>query len=128
MKYNLKAGFTIALLTALMLSISTTGCYNDKEETLFPGSQCDSTTNTYSQRVVPILNAYCNMCHGSALPSAGIRLDTYTTVLQQVNNGRLLGSITHAPGFSPMPKNAGKLSPCDIAIIRRWINAGALNN
>jgi hypothetical protein len=45
-----------------------------------------------------------------------------------VNDGRLLGSIQHASGFSPMPEGSAKMNACNITKIRKWIQAGALNN
>jgi hypothetical protein len=43
-------------------------------------------------------------------------------------SGKLLGTINHAAGFSPMPKGGAKLSSCRIATIKKWIDAGMLNN
>jgi len=43
-------------------------------------------------------------------------------------NGTLAGAIEHTPGFTPMPQFGDKLSDCNIAIIKAWINNGALNN
>jgi len=45
-----------------------------------------------------------------------------------VDNGKLLGAVTHASGYSPMPKNQAQLSDCNIQKITNWINKGALNN
>jgi mono/diheme cytochrome c family protein len=79
--------------------------------------------------VVPVLTSNCYVCHsGAATAGAGIKLDNYASVKVQVNNGRLLGSIEHKPGFSPMPKGGAKMQDCDIAKIRTWIKAGAPNN
>ncbi len=128
MKYSIKTGIVAAFMVVFALSISNTGCYYDKEEILYPGTVCDSSNTTYSTAVVPVLSSFCNGCHGGNTPSATIRLDTYTGVKQQVDNGRLLGAITHSTSYSPMPKNGNKLSDCNIARIRRWIAAGAPNN
>jgi hypothetical protein len=48
--------------------------------------------------------------------------------MKSVNNGKLMGSITWASGFSPMPKNASKMPDCEIQKIQKWIDQGALNN
>ncbi len=55
-------------------------------------------------------------------------LDNYAIVKAAAVNGLLLGVITHAPGFAQMPKDAAKLSDCNIAVIRKWINDGAPDN
>jgi mono/diheme cytochrome c family protein len=112
----------------LLLTMATTGCYYDKEELLYADTACDTAAVTYSTSVAAVLSANCNICHGGSTPSAGIKLDVYSGVKQQADNGRLLGSITHNPNYSPMPKNGTKLSDCNIAKIRKWIAAGAPNN
>jgi mono/diheme cytochrome c family protein len=113
---------------ALLLALATTGCYYDKAEVLYPDTACDTSAITYSTSVAPVLSSNCNVCHGGSTPSAGIKLDVYSGVKQQVDNGRLLGVVTHSPNYSPMPKNGTKLSECNIAKIRKWIAAGAPNN
>ncbi|MEO7444152.1 MAG: hypothetical protein ABIT96_03800, partial [Ferruginibacter sp.] len=67
-------------------------------------------------------------CHSGGTPSGGIDLSNYTIVKALALNGRLYGAVTHAPGYSPMPKNASKLSACNLSQIRKWIDAGAPNN
>lgn len=122
---------TIAALTAVGLVIvlvSSTGCYYDKEEKLYPQTVCDTATVTYSSSVVPILLSNCTVCHGGNTPSAGIRLDTYAGVKQQADNGRLWGAVSQAASFSPMPKNGTKLNTCNLTKIKKWLDAGALNN
>jgi hypothetical protein len=78
-----------------------------------------------------VLNTYCLTCHknsNAASLGGNISLEGYDKVKIYVNNGQLLGSIKHSPGFSQMPKSSGKLSACQIAVIENWINAGAPNN
>jgi hypothetical protein len=119
------------LLTAAGLfiaSITNMGCYYDKEEILYPQTACDTTTVTYSSSVVPMLLSNCTSCHGGSAPSAGINLSAYAGVKAQADNGKLWGSISHAAGFSAMPKNAAKMSTCNLAKIKKWIDAGAPNN
>lgn len=89
---------------------------------------CDSSVFTYGSAVLPILQNHCLGCHTGAAPSgAGINLSTYAGLKQQVDNGKLMPSINHA-GSYPMPKNQAKLSDCKIAVIRKWVEAGAPNN
>ncbi|TAH05066.1 MAG: hypothetical protein EAZ16_03325 [Sphingobacteriales bacterium] len=123
-----KKALSILLLAAVVVFSS---CYYDKEAILYPGGgTCDTAaTSTFSAVVLPILNTNCNNCHGgSATAGAGIILDTYASVKTQVNNGKLVGSIIHAAGYSAMPKNGAKMTACNIAKINRWVAAGALNN
>lgn len=89
---------------------------------------CDSTNFKYAAQISVIMNTYCVGCHAGILPAGGVILNTYTGVNQVAISGRLTGAVSHAPGYSPMPKNTNKLSDCQITQIRNWVNAGALNN
>jgi hypothetical protein len=111
-----------------LVIISSNSCYYDKEELLYPQTTCDSATVTYSGTIIPILLSNCNGCHSGSTPSAGINFSAYAGVKSQVDNGQFLGSVSHANGYSPMPKNAAKLNNCNIAKIRKWVAAGAPNN
>lgn len=111
-----------------LLLVSITGCYNDKAEIIYPQTACDTSRVTYSGSIVPLLSSNCLICHGGNTPSAAIRLDLYAGVKMQVDNGRLWGAVSQAISYSPMPKNAGMLSACNLAKIRLWIAGGAPNN
>ena len=89
---------------------------------------CDTAIFTYSGAVSPLMNTYCKGCHNPASLGGGIDLSTYSTVKIQTLNGKLIGSITHASGFSPMPTGGSKLSACQIIQVKKWIAAGTLNN
>ena len=119
----------VALAGCFLASLG--GCYYDKEDILYPGGNCDTSNVTYSTTVSGIMTANCNVCHSTSSANAnggGIQLDSYTKLKVYVDNGKLMGSINHAGGYSPMPKNATKLSNCDISKIQAWVNAGAPNN
>ena len=122
---NIVALLAVGLVIVLL---SATGCYYDKEEKLYPQTVCDTATVTYSSSVVPILLSNCTICHGGNTPSAGIKLDTYAGVKVQADNGRLWGAVSQAVSFSPMPKNGTKLNTCNLTKIKKWLDAGALNN
>jgi hypothetical protein len=91
-------------------------------------NDCDTTTITYSAAIVPLINNNCKGCHNPGFLSAGLDLTNYTNVKTIALNGKLMGSVDRLPGFPAMPKGAAKLSDCKITQIRKWINAGALNN
>lgn len=118
----------IIAMTLFIIAISITSCYYDKEEILFPQSVCDTIAITFNRSVVPILSSNCYSCHAGNTPSAGIALDTYAGVKLQADNGKLVGAISHAAGYSPMPKNTNQLSACIISQIKKWVTAGAPNN
>jgi len=91
-------------------------------------NSCDTSQVTFAATVFPIISAKCKGCHQGAAPGGGITFLNYADVALRANNGQLMGAITHAPGYSPMPKLAGKLPACDIAKIGIWVNDGAPNN
>jgi mono/diheme cytochrome c family protein len=117
---------------AIILTIAgLNACYYDKAELLYPSEvgNCDtSATVSYISKVVPILNTQCYSCHTGASAGGGIVMGTNATDKAIGLNGKLVGSITYASGFSPMPKGAAKMNACDIAIIKKWIAAGCPNN
>ncbi len=89
---------------------------------------CDSSSFTYSGNVRPVLQTHCLGCHsGVAIDGGFIPLDTYDAVREMVNGNFLLPAINQTNAY-PMPKNSAKISDCKITIIRKWIEAGALNN
>lgn len=91
-------------------------------------NMCDSSVFTYNGAVRNIITNKCQGCHSGTTASGGVDLSSYTSVKTYATNGRLWGSVNHSAGFSPMPKNAAKLSNCELTQIRKWIDAGALNN
>ncbi len=89
--------------------------------------RCDTNTYTFAA-VQTIISNSCGGCHSSANPQGGISLGNYNNIKQQTQNGKLLGSINHLLGNSPMPKGGNKLESCKITIIQKWANAGCPNN
>lgn len=98
------------------------------KNTVSCGSVCDSNQFKYSTNVSVIIGTYCVGCHSGSAPSGAINLSNYNGVRNVAISGRLVGAVSHAPGYSAMPKNASKLSACQIAQITKWVNAGAPNN
>lgn len=112
----------------LMVAVA---CADDNEEDLMPqqpAQHCDTNTVTFSGSVAPILATNCYACHAANIAEGGVVLSNYSGVKEKVDDGRLIGAITHAAGFAPMPQGAAKLSACEIDKIKKWVNDGALNN
>lgn len=124
---------TLLAIVGLVFIMSTTSCYYDVEEELYPGNTCDTTNVAYSDQVSKILKTECLLCHSTANSGtlgAGIDLEGYTNLKVYIDNGKFLSSIIHDGNASPMPKtpNNQKLPECAINQITAWINAGAPNN
>lgn len=124
---NLRYIFIVTVLVGL------SACYYDHEDILYGASSnqpCTDTTGTisYAQKVVPILQASCYSCHSGSFPSGNQLMGTYAADKAMAQSGKLHGTISYAAGYSPMPKGAAKLSNCQIALVKKWIDQGMLNN
>jgi hypothetical protein len=115
-------------LVVFAATVFLNSCYYDIEEELYPNNFCDTTAVTFSGSVNGILQQNCISCHNGSTTSGNVNLEGFSNVNTYVQNGRLMGTITHSAGFIPMPQGAGKLSDCDIATIQQWINNGTPNN
>jgi mono/diheme cytochrome c family protein len=85
---------------------------------------CDTMNITYTATIWPIILDNCKGCHTGSSAGGGIQLIDYPTIKAAVQSGKLYGSITHAVGYSAMPKNGAKLPDCYITQIRKWIASG----
>ena len=118
----------------VVIAISLNACYYDKADSIYPdttATTCDTVNITYSNQVLSIVNTNCNNCHAAAVANSiggCINLSTYTAMKPYITNGSFLNSILQNGQAAPMPKNASKLSSCNILVIQTWINKGALNN
>ena len=119
-----------ALLIGTMVFISS--CYYDKADLLYGGNTgpCTDSAGTvsYAQKVVPLLQQYCYSCHTGNFPSGNQLMGTYTADKAMAMNGMLYGTIAHSSGYSPMPQGMAKMTNCQIAVIKKWIDSGTLNN
>lgn len=93
---------------------------------------------TFATHVAPILEQHCTVCHGAEKQKAHLRLDTHAAVLAGAEDGAVLVAgdahaselfrriILPASDEDVMPSD-GKplLSPAEIAVLEKWILAGA---
>lgn len=115
----------------LVVLLAASGCYYDNEQDLYPFSSsanCDTSAVTYAATVLPIVQSKCYSCHNAGSASGNVILEGYSNLKTYAANGKLIGTITHASGYSPMPQGGNKLSDCDINKVQAWVNAGMLNN
>jgi len=91
-------------------------------------ASCDTANVTYSSSIKQIISNKCQGCHSSSNPAGSYDFSTYAGIKARVNDGKLWGAVNHVSGYSPMPKNGNKLSTCELAKIKKWIDAGAPNN
>jgi uncharacterized membrane protein len=115
-------------LTTEQKSLIATWINEGAKNTSNCAGTCDSSNFTYSGAIQPILQTHCLGCHsGLAIDGGFIPLDNYDGLKEQATSGALYAAITQT-GSYPMPKNGSKLNDCKIALVRKWIEAGAPNN
>ena len=89
----------------------------------------------YTRDIKPILTRRCYECHGPLKQRGGLRLDTAKLMRQGGDTGpalvpgkakkSLLIKAIHRTGTLRMPPKGKALPAKDIALLERWINAGA---
>ena len=100
-------------------------------------SACNSTpkidcqlpkTLSYTKDIAPVIEAKCFMCHAPDVykkKASRNKIFDYKNLKKMGESGQLIGSITHAKGFIPMPYKKGiKIDTCAIAILSQWVNSG----
>lgn len=125
----MKLFFSIIILGTVLLTVQS--CYYDKEDLLYGNGNVpctDTSAASYTQKVVPILQQYCYSCHSGAFPSGNVLMGTYAADKAIGTNGSLYGTISYATGYSPMPKGMSKMTSCQIATIKKWVDSGMPNN
>lgn len=90
----------------------------------------------YARDIRPILAGHCFDCHGPNKQQAGLRLDSIDGMkaggdsgpsinLEKPAESRMTLALRHDENSSPMPLDADPLPEDQIALIERWIAAGA---
>src|ERR1700678_1028825 len=94
----------------------------------------------YTNRVEPIFQANCYRCHGGMNHRGGLNIQTRAGMLKGGHDGTVLVPgdpaksllvrlIRHeGPANDPMsmPPKLPKISDADIAVVERWVKAGAI--
>lgn len=120
------------VITVFLSLIGMISCVNEVEEEIIPSAGtdpvCNTETVTFSGNVQPLIQGNCLPCHSASTLSGGINLEGYENIKNVAQSGKLVGVISHSPGFSPMPKGRAKLATCDIESIKKWIADGTPQN
>ena len=90
---------------------------------------------SFAADVLPIFEDNCTRCHGDSRQSGELRLDSYAMLMAGGEDGAVVvpgnadGSLLiELVTSGEMPRNAAPLRAEQIATIREWIEAGALDN
>ena len=95
---------------------------------------------SYHKQIRPILQAHCQGCHQPAKASGAYVMTDFAALLKggesespavtpgNVDESYLLDLITPVDGEASMPQGKEPLANSEIALIRRWIEEGAVND
>lgn len=86
--------------------------------------QCNATIS-FTNEVLPIMEANCVSCHQPGNASGGYDLSSYTAI--SANANAIVGSMK-ANGYQLMPLGGPALADSTIQKISCWINQGKLDN
>ena len=89
---------------------------------------CNANQFAYAKNIQPLLSTYCTGCHNGGASGANVNLLNYSGVSAVAANGKLYNTVNHTTGSYAMPLGSAKLSPCQIAQIKNWVDAGYPNN
>ncbi len=90
----------------------------------------------FNRDVKPVLAKHCIACHGPDKQRASLRLDSAAAVRAGGNSGPavvpgksdtslLIHAVLGARDVKVMPPKGARLSPAEVAVLRKWIDAGA---
>ena len=96
----------------------------------------DTEKVTFADHVLPVLRARCLACHNSDKKSGGLEMSNYTNLMEGGGSGgsidpgdasssHLFSLVTHEEEPHMPPGNA-KIPEVEIALLRKWIDGGAL--
>lgn len=95
-----------------------------KDKVTPPDTQCN-TTISYTNDVLPIIQAKCIGCHAQGNASGGYNFSSYASIAANAN--AILGSLK-ASGYQLMPIGGPALPDSVIQKIDCWIDQGKLDN
>jgi hypothetical protein len=124
----MKGKLLLAILGVGAFVFYLSGCAKQNAERLEQGPACDTANVKYSTQIVSILRDNCYRCHQGPGASSSIDFSNYPAFSGWATSGYVVGDITSAPNFTPMPYGGPPLSSCEINTIIAWIHQGAQNN
>ena len=112
-------------LVLILFGLSLYSCYNDNEEELYGPVSCDVSAVSYTNDVLPIINASCatSGCHVSGGTGPG-DFSNYNDLKGKVDNGSFENRVLVQKNMPP----STPLSDCELAILQAWLDNGAPND
>ena len=108
----------------LLLCICFSGCEkNVEEDHEIKTVDCSAVETYYNENVAPILSSNCIGCHSGSTASAGLHLDSYTSVYPAIKSGPVWDRVTRVQGLDGfMPQGGQKLSDTNLDILQTFID------
>lgn len=100
-----------------------------------PTAEAESQAVSFSNHILPILETYCQKCHGLERVKEGLDMMTYEDLMAGSFNGSVVmpGSaneslLVELIAKNEMPDRGPKVTQQELQTIIDWVNQGALNN
>lgn len=127
-----RAGFSLAAFTCFGVSLASAADEPKPKEGEAPKKI------TYAEHVEPIFREHCYLCHSQDEATNDLALDSYGATIEggaggacvepgDVGSSRLWALVSHAESPA-MPPDSDKLPEEQLAMIKAWIEGGALEN
>jgi|688.fasta_scaffold278096_3 hypothetical protein len=120
---SMKKVFVSVLAFAFLMVLSQNACYYDNEVEQYGVVSCDTTSISFSQDVLPIINANCISCHVQGGVQSSSPLTNYNEI--KGFSDEIKNRVNGIGGIMPP---AGPMSECNQSKIEAWVRAGAPNN
>lgn len=127
---------TLDFLRFGILALAATGLFATSAAVAEEAKPQDKTT--YADHVRPILREHCFSCHNQNKAQNDLALDTYEKLMAGGASGKAvepgdpgssyLFSLVSHKEEPHMPPNQDKLPDAKLAVVRRWIEGGALKD
>ena len=108
----------------MLLCICFSGCEkNVEEDHEIKTVDCSVVKAYYTENVAPILSLNCIGCHSGSTASAGLHLDSYTSVYSAIKSGNVWDRVTRVQGSNGfMPQGGQKLSNANLDILQTFFD------
>ena len=106
----------------MLLCICFSGCEKNVEEDHENNSvDCSVVKAYYTENVATILSSNCIGCHSGSTASAGLHLDSYTSVDSAIKSGNVLDRVNRDDELL-MPQGGPKLLQPNLDILQTFFN------
>lgn len=127
--------WTYRIATLLLIAVSPVLAEDEKKSA---DSDKKADKVTFVDHVLPIFRARCGSCHNANDRRGGLVLDQYGAMMEGGSSGPVIEAgdaefsylwmLVNHEDTPKMPPNADKLPDEELAVIRKWIDLGALEN